>query len=162
MENLLRWSIGFLVSLVIAHFATKNFLGALNSHLGYNEQWVRSNIDFNQPRIPAWLMGTLERLFFTILVAFDVSAVSAGIMGWLAIKMGTNWNRINPRRQKDSWIPSAGSTTTPEEHQQQQTAQQEAMLRMYALASLLGSLVSMLFALIGGLICSGRIWWWRH
>jgi hypothetical protein len=80
----------------------------------------------NGLRICLLLIGTLERLFFTLIIAFDVTAAAVAMVAWLALKMATNWNR-----------PNASHTPTE------------------ALTGLLGGLISMLFALIGGLICKG-------
>jgi hypothetical protein len=167
METLYRWIIGFVFSLVIGQFATKYFMGWLHSYLGFDPQWREKNIGFGQRLVPSWLMGLLERLFFTILVAFDVSALSPGIMTWLLIKMASNWNRINPPR-KDFMEPEPPKPPEPPDmlkpiplstdaQNERKILQKEARLRAYAMSSLLGSLVSMLFALLGGLICSGKI-----
>lgn len=47
-------------------------------------------------RIPVQpiLIGLLERLFFTILIAFNVSGVAAGIATWILVKMVSGWNRL--------------------------------------------------------------------
>ncbi|MEJ2463957.1 MAG: hypothetical protein P8098_20355 [Candidatus Thiodiazotropha sp.] len=43
-------------------------------------------------RFPGWLLGIMERLFFTILIATNATAVVPAMMGWLAIKMAINWS----------------------------------------------------------------------
>jgi hypothetical protein len=53
------------------------------------------------------------------------------MVGWLALKMATNWNHPDWKQK-----PSA---------------------RSFAFSALLGGLVSMLFALIGGLVCAGTL-----
>ena len=146
METLLRWVIGFVFSLVIGHLLTKKFVNDLRLYLKFD----MSGINVAEPKIPAWLMGTLERLLFTILIAFDVSTVSAGIMGWLAIKMATDWNRVK------IFYGDPGSGSIPASLK----FKEEAKLRTLAVSGLLGTLVSMIFALIGGLICKKAIWWW--
>jgi hypothetical protein len=157
METLLRWGIGFFVSLIIGQFVTRKFVGWQDRYLGFHPQWIRENIDCNQRVIRPWLLGTLERLFFTLLVGFDVPAVSAGIMTWLLIKTVTNWTRINPTRRGFIGDREALVNLPQGAAQERDTLQQEAKLRIYAVKSLLGSLVSMLFALLGGLICKGAI-----
>jgi hypothetical protein len=57
-------------------------------------------------------------------VAFDVSGATTAMMAWLALKMLTHWNRPG-----DNKIPYAGAFT-----------------------ALLAGLISMLFALLGGLL----------
>jgi hypothetical protein len=74
------------------------------------------------------LLGSIERLFFTTLVAFNVSGTATAMIAWIAIKMATDWQRILPRGAK-LWV------------------------RSLAFSALLGNMISLLFALIGGLIC---------
>jgi hypothetical protein len=81
--------------------------------------------------VPRWLVGVAERLFFTVAISFDVSGTAIAMMGWITLKLVPNW---------DLYV-RAGATNKP-----------------LAWSSLLGSLCSMFFALIGGLICAGRIW----
>jgi hypothetical protein len=88
-------------------------------------------------RIPVQpiLIGVLERLFFTILIAFNVSGVAAGLGTWILVKMVSGWNRL------------AGGD--------------EVWRRMLAFNGLINNLVSLLFAIIGGLIANGTIrWFW--
>ena len=82
--------------------------------------------------IPSWLVGLIERTFFTILVAFNLSATSVAMIIWVAVKMLYNWDIV--------WRERENMT-----------------VRSLALSGLLGNIVSMLFALIGGLICRGSI-----
>jgi hypothetical protein len=77
------------------------------------------------------LIGVLERLFFTILVAFEVSGVASGLTTWIVVKMVSGWNRY------------AGGD--------------ETWRRMLAFNGLINTLVSLLFAIIGGLIANGTI-----
>jgi hypothetical protein len=79
-------------------------------------------------------------------------------MTWLLIKMVSNWNRINPRGRPVIEPTAEFAKQVLKAKQQYETPEQEAKLRIYAVSSLLGSLVSMLFALFGGLICRGQIW----
>lgn len=78
-------------------------------------------------RIPSWAAGLIERLFFTLAVAFDVSGSATAMMAWIAIKMAAHWNLL-------------GKPDAPG-----------------ALSIALGGLVSMFFALTGGAICRGLI-----
>ncbi|SRR5207302_3230067 len=85
----------------------------------------------DQARVPAWLTGIVERSFFTVLVALHVQGVPTAMIGWLGIKLASNWNH-----------PSApkGPTT-----------------RAQAFLALLAGLISLAFAYFGGLICGGEI-----
>jgi hypothetical protein len=73
----------------------------------------------------------VERLFFTVLVGLEVPGAPAAMIGWLALKLATDWNHPD-------W-------------------KEKAAAREFAASALLGGLVSMLFALIGGLICAGKL-----
>lgn len=86
--------------------------------------------------VPPPLTGSLERLFFTILVGLNVPGFPIAMMAWLAVKMATNWNRPTP------------------------TGGEPRDVRLWSFSGLLGGLVSMLFALLGGFICQGGWWSW--
>jgi len=154
METLWRWVIGSVVSLIIGQFVTRTFVDRVRSHFKISEQWIATNFDFGLPNLPCYLTGTLERVFFTILIAFDVSGVSTGMMTWLLIKVVSNWNLIYPQNRGS--IKGHDS----DEDQSDKDQRYKAQLRRFAYSGLLGTLMSMLFALIGGLICRGAIWWW--
>lgn len=85
------------------------------------------------PRVPSWLTGAVERFFFTLLVAYDVSGTGPAMVGWLALKFATNWN--HPDWAK---YPQA---------------------RPFAFSALLAGLLSMLFALLGGRMARGKPLW---
>jgi hypothetical protein len=76
-------------------------------------------------RTPAALTGFVERVFFTILVASNVSDILTGMIGWLALKLGANW-----QSRKDEM--------------------DEEVRTNYAFSALLAGLVSMLMAYLGG------------
>lgn len=79
-------------------------------------------------RVPPWLTGGLERLFFTLLVAFDVSGTPTAMIGWLALKLATNWNRPD--------------------------YEDKVKARSFAFSGLVAGLLSMFLALLGGQICA--------
>jgi len=83
-------------------------------------------------RIPPWLTGFVERLVFAILVGLDVSGATTAMMGGLAIKLAANWNR------KDM--------------------ESIAQARPFTFTALLAGLVSLMFAALGGMIASGKLW----
>ena len=67
--------------------------------------------------------------FFAVAVAVNLSGVATAMLVWITVKLVTSWNRPG---QKET-----------------------IRLRKGAYTALLGSLLSMLFALGGGLICAG-------
>ena len=74
----------------------------------------------------------MERLLFTFFIAFEVPGAGTAMVTWLGVKMIPDWKRITKR---------------------------DPHTRAYAFSSLLGGAMSMFWALIGGLICKGSIWW---
>lgn len=126
-ENMPHWIIGLFISLVVGQLVTWMFLKLLRSWLAIDKTLISSD----GRHVPAWLTGTVERLFFTVLVCFDVGVISPAIMGWLALKLATNFN--HPVWNK------------------------EPRMRTLALSALLAGLVSMLFAFLGGLVWAGKI-----
>ncbi|WP_148662481.1 hypothetical protein [Paraburkholderia phytofirmans] len=83
------------------------------------------------PRIPPWLTGLVERIFFVILVATKVDGVPGAMIGWLAIKLAVNWQKLDPEKEE--------------------SAQTRGLL------ALLTGAVSLTVAYIGGRILSGDI-----
>ena len=74
--------------------------------------------------VPPWITGTVERLFFTFLVGFDIPGVAPTMMGWIGVKIAVTW--MDEDRKKH------GGTR--------------------AYTGLLGSVASLFLAFIGGLI----------
>ncbi len=124
MDTLLRWSVGLAVALIVGALVTEVFVGSLRKTLNIPESAGRV--------VPGWLTGLSERLFFTIVIAFNVSGAAIAMMAWVALKLVPNWQLY----------VAHGTANKP-----------------MAWSSLLGSLCSMFFALVGGLIASGRIGW---
>ena len=121
----MNWILGLGFSLVVGHFAVDYFLRELRKYMQLGD---RPALPAGMNRVPPWLTGGLERLFFTLLVAFSVSGTSAAMVGWLALKMATNWNQ-----------PEFGD---------------DVKARSFAFSSLMAGVLSMLLALLGGLICA--------
>ena len=117
-----EWIAGLFVSLVVGELVTWQFLKDLRKRLGVTPE--------QKKEVAPWITGTIERLFFTVLVGFGVQGVPVAMMAWLGLKLATNWNHPD-------WAGQAGA-------------------RSFALTALLAGLVSMLFAYLGGLICIGQ------
>ena len=125
-----QWIVGLFFSLVVGGIATWLFLKALRAWLGTSP---KPRLSAKGKGVPPWLTGGVERLFFTILVGLEVSGVPAAMIGWLALKLATNWNHPDWKNKPDT--------------------------RTYAFSALLGGLVSMLFALLGGWVCADKLTW---
>jgi hypothetical protein len=83
METLTSWILGLLFSLFIGHAITSRFL-----------KLIRQGIEkpTGRQEVPAWVTGATERLVFTVLVGLHPDGTPAAMMGWLALKLATNWN----------------------------------------------------------------------
>ena len=122
-----RWLVGLTISLFGGHWVTGLFVEGLRNHLDRLRSSTAPAAWYDDEYVPAWITGLVERAFFTVAVGFNVSGAVVAMIAWTAAKMATDWNRP-PAEREDP----AG-----------------------ALTGLLGSLVSMFFALIGGVICRG-------
>jgi len=125
----LYWLFGLTWALVVGHLATKFVLNRIRAFLVAARTAAG---DTSTPPwsigtgVPSWLTGTIERLFFTVAVAFDLSGVATAMMTWMLIKLAANWNR---------------PTAPPDP------------VGALALSAALGGLASMFFAMTGGMIC---------
>ena len=78
-------------------------------------------------------IGVVENLFFTIGVAFNLSGVMIGMVAWMGAKMAAHWGQESQKHQVSNIVT----------------------IRFLVLV---GTMLSLLFAMIGGLICAGRLW----
>ena len=78
-------------------------------------------------------IGVVENLFFTIGVAFNLSGVMIGMVAWMGAKMAAHWGKESQEHQVSNIVT----------------------VRFLVLV---GTMISLLFAMIGGLICAGRLW----
>ena len=91
--------------------------------------WLRDKHGVKKPEgeksVPPWITGLVERLFFTTAVVFAPLAAVTAMIAWIGIKMASHWARLQTK----------GSD-----------------FRFLLISAVLAGLVSMFFALIGGLI----------
>lgn len=128
--GVIRWLLGLGWSLLAGHFVVGLVVDGLRAQIRPAPEAFDDTMPSTwEPdlRIPSWAAGLIERLFFTLAVAFDVSGSATAMMAWIAIKMAAHWNLL-------------GKPDAPG-----------------ALSIALGGLVSMFFALTGGAICRGLI-----
>lgn len=122
---------GLAVAVILGGIFTEICLYWMRKYLGTFETYKQDL--GNVKGLPAWFTGIIERIFFTIVIGFDISSSAIAMIGWLTLKMVTNWNRP-----------------------QQSTDQLKNQIRIVnAFASLLAGIISMFSALIGGLIIKG-------
>jgi hypothetical protein len=127
LATVTRWSVGLTITILVGHVVARSFLNRLRRD-------IPTEI-LNPDRagaVASWLTGVVERAFFATAVGVDLSGVGTAMMIWISVKLLTNWNRTANGKETE-WI------------------------RPGAFTALLGSLVSMFFALIGGFICHGSI-----
>lgn len=129
------WILGPVVALVLGHLWTTSFLKVMRNRVYHRAVKDEEEIDplFTVSlAVPATVLGVIERIFFGALVAFDISATGAAMVTWILVKMATDWHRI--LAQKGELGP-----------------------RALAFTSLSASMISLFFALIGGLMCRTAI-----
>jgi hypothetical protein len=127
------WTLGFAVALGAGQIVTRQSLDALRWWVIRKAEKRNEGLGdaFIVPLyLNAALFSLIERLFFTLLVAFDVSGTATAMMAWIALKMATDWHRI---------LGSAESRTVGE--------------RSLAFCGVTGGIISLVFAFIGGKIC---------
>jgi len=121
---------GLLISQVLGYWLTPKYL-----------EWIRDDFkraaNFNEYNLEKWgainrLVGVIERVFFTIIVAFDISGAAVAMVSWLLVKMATDWNRIVEENRDRKY-------------------------RGAAFCSLTAGVVSLTFALIGGVFIKAGI-----
>ena len=78
-------------------------------------------------------IGVIESLFFTIGVAFNLSGVMIAMVAWMGAKMAAHWGNESQEHQISNIVT----------------------VRFLVLV---GTMISLLFSMIGGLICAGKLW----
>lgn len=134
-HTLVGWLIGLLgVSLILGSLFSwltwcglRKFFDSIVSRKG----WDVPEEENERVPIQPVLTGILERLFFTILIAFNIPGVAGGLFTWIVVKMVSGWNRM--------------------------TGGNETWRRVLSFNALINSLVSLFFAVLGGLIANGNI-----
>ena len=134
-----RWLVGLGFSLGVGHVAVDQFLKRLRHYMKLGPKPGQGS---ETQAVPSWLMGVGERFFFTFAVAFNVSGASVAMIGWLGLKLAANWSRPGREATQEGLDP------------------QESVLRVvrWSLSAAIAGLLSMTFALLGGLICNSTIW----
>jgi MFS superfamily sulfate permease-like transporter len=129
-ESWFRWLVAAFVALPIGHIAASQM-----------RNWLRRKIPKKEGEaepthyLPASVIGYLERTFFGLVIAFEVSGAAVAMMAWIAAKLAANWNRWDEKEE---------------------SARRKAIA--YSISALLSGMVSMIFALVAGLIASKKIW----
>ena len=145
---ILRWVIGLvLVSGLLGWLVTTIFLGLLRQYITQKNLTARGvmiflldvlrghTTDSTARGVMPWLTGVVERTFFTVAIGLGLSGGAlAGMLIWVTFKYYVNWQR---RQGRPDLLD-------------------RYMEKVPGLSGLLGSLVSLFFAFIGGCICRGH------
>ena len=122
-----QWIVGLLFAVIGGEIVVFLLLYSVRGMLGLGPK-----PNGNTKRVPPWLTGTVERFVFAVLVDFEVPGAATAMMGWLAIKLASNWNRKDMEEVSEA--------------------------RAFSFTALLAGLVSMMFAALGGMIACGKLW----
>lgn len=131
-----QWVCGLTVSLGFGHLAAQKFRDWRIDHIRGLEKTMKgletTVEDIQKKNLDSDLIpvttGLLERLFFTILIGAGLPDAGVAMIAWLAAKMGLNWGKYGYNSRVGKAI---------------------------AMTALESGVVSLLFAMIGGLICRG-------
>jgi hypothetical protein len=126
--SVIRWALGFFVAVLLGHVVTERLLFISRRSIGLGPKPHRAD---SPTPFPPELTGIVERIVFTIFVGVNVQGVPTAMVGWLGLKLLSNWNRPLYKESADA--------------------------RTFVLSAAVAGLISMAFPFIGGLIASGRL-----
>lgn len=130
--------LGLFISLVIGAIVTSLFLRITRwwvDKKAKQDNQEATELIKKKLYISGFILGLIERPLITVLIAYNISGVAGGIFTYIALKMAIDWI---PLLQKEKDNMNFGS-------------------RSYVFCSLVGNLLSILFAVLGGLVWKGDI-----
>jgi len=134
--NIILWfSIGLLFSIFIGGIFIRLALTKIKNKILEKAEENKEEVlegYLNELYIPGKNLGYWERFIFTILVGIDISGIAVGMFSYITLKMLIDW--LNLIARKKDYI-------------------KQKAVRSLIFRSLIGSLLSMFFAAIGGIIC---------
>lgn len=160
----LLWVVhGSTVALLLGHLGVTSFLKFIRKRIYQKTKERKEKVDdvyTESLAVPATVVGVIERIFFGVLVAFNIQAAGAAIGLWIVVKMATDWQRLL-QEDKHKGGPLITVCVTELDAAKRLADQMPFVLesknkigpRSLAWASLLAGVISLLFAVIGGLIC---------
>jgi len=134
--GLIFFLLGFVFSLYLGNIVIQYILNKFKDKIGKmaTEQKVEiPGIYEHELFIPGSILGIYERILFTPLIAFEVSGIGGGMFIYITVKMTIDWLNLLKRGNESDF--------------------QNTGVRSLVFRSLIGNILSMAFALIGGLIC---------
>ncbi len=142
VEIAIRWIVGLSFSLFLGCFAAAKTVDLVRKKYIEKASVDDSDLEyfgtfFGKPGLEEKI-GYVERFFFTICVAFNLSGLVIGIIMWVALKMLYIW---------------APGFNALEKFKDSEREKKTRLFSEFAMSSVLGSMVSIIFALIAGLFC---------
>ncbi len=155
--------LGIFISLFIGHWITRGFHAALYELL-FEEKGpksvknltvliksIKERLFGEYPEtlkiyfpttfgVPNWLIGHIERIFFTLAVTFYIPGTLVAMTGWITVKMVTFWVAIIGAKTNGNEADETNGNKTKKEN----------YAKTYIALST--CMISMLFAVIGGLL----------
>jgi hypothetical protein len=136
IPNAILWfSIGYLVSVYLGGKIIPTVLNKIKNKIlegAQKDNEIIPETYLFELFISGKTLGYYERALFTLLIAFNISGTASGMFAYVTLKMIIDWMNI---------------ITKDHDHIERKG------VRSLIFRSLIGSLISMLFAVIGGLIC---------
>jgi hypothetical protein len=108
MDLLLRLIFGFGISLGLGAWLTPKLLNWVRAQIKKKAKQINGITDdeyetfLGSSYLSPLIVGTSERFFFTIVVAFNISGVAIAMFAWMGLKMSTDWHLIIKENVK-SW-----------------------------------------------------------
>lgn len=100
-EEMLRLGVG--LGLILSGFLISLGFGFLGMERAQEFVDEKAGLESRASEIPEWIVGTAERLFFTVAVAFSVPGILPAMVLWLGAKMAANWGARPPARDVRTW-----------------------------------------------------------
>ena len=83
-ETTKAWIVGLFFSLILGGIVTYGFVELLRYSMGEKPKRLFKRTD---KEVPGWVTGSVERLFFTVLVGLGVLGVPALMLVWLGLRL---------------------------------------------------------------------------
>lgn len=135
IDLVLRWQAGLFVSIVGGLCAAGGFVSFWQNAIKQAAKQRGEEFDPSEyfTDFPRRYGGIIERTIFTVWTAFGGVGVFPAMITWIIVKSLTNWQ---------VWTKDRNTKT----------------LRSLFAVGVYGSLISLFFAYLGGLVCRGILW----
>ncbi len=129
------WVCALAFSLVLGHVIVRYGLRILRWYTNVDKSERKQALkEAGVSGVPPSLIGTIERLIFTIAIAYNLPGTIVAMMAWLGVKMLAHYQRFTGESEREQFRSSS-----------------------LHFSALLAGAVSMLFAMIAGLAIRERL-----